>query len=75
MNKENTIITSLNASEYDAHKFNTEASLLGWAPGYIPESIETTLGNKLQFVLQSISEYAFKYTQISGCIELTVYND
>jgi len=48
---------------------------LRWPVGHIPTHIQTTLGNSLDFLYYKHDEDKFVYRQLSGCIELTVYND
>lgn len=68
-------ITSNDVDEYDTHKFTAWASDLRWPVGHIPTHVQTTLGNSLDFLIHNYDEDKFVYRQISGCIELTVYND
>lgn len=56
--------------------FSTEASTLGWRPGYTPHYVPTTLGNGLDFVLlRRDKDGTLHYRQSCGCIFLTVFND
>jgi hypothetical protein len=66
------------AYESQTHQFVTEASTLGWKPGYWPERIETAMGNGLPFLRGEQFRpglSAVTYYQANGCITLTVYND
>lgn len=62
-------------TEHCSFNYTAEASQLGWAPGFFPEVLETSLGNKLHFVRQSLTAEKAEYVQAGGCISLTVYND
>lgn len=68
-------VTAADVDEVELHVFATEASALGLAPGEVPRSLPTTLGNGLPFVLQSADDGAFEYRQQLGCIRLRVWND
>jgi hypothetical protein len=59
----------------DALVFSTDASELGWAPGYFPKSVETDLGNHRNLILIDLDENRARYAQDAGCIEVKVYND
>ncbi len=71
----NTYISRDQVSEYTAHSFSADASELRWAPGFFPESIKTNIGNGMVFIRESFDGFAMKYTQVCGCVTLTVYND
>jgi len=68
-------ITASQVEEVEAHRFIADASDLQWPPGYFPEVLDTSLGNKLPFYRVSLTAQAAKYEQHSGCISLTVLND
>ena len=51
------------------------ASDLRLPPGVVPRVIETTLGNRENFVLESANEDVFVYSQVAGCVRLHIYND
>lgn len=71
------VIDSSNATEYECHHFEAEASELGFPPGQFPIQIATRLGNKLDFhMLEArLPCGGVKYRQLAGCIELRVFND
>ena len=69
-----TKIDSTNAHEYECHHFIAGASMLELPPGNWPRTIETTLGNGQPFVRYSLDEAGAKYTQLLGCIHLSVLN-
>lgn len=67
-------------TETGPHDFVTEASTLGLKPGEWPKRLNTDLGNRLPFILKSVSAPAGEllyvtYVQAMGCIELKVFND
>lgn len=67
-------------SEHAPHKYVSEASDLGFAPGNWPRSIDTDLGNGLAFWLEyshvEDGDLQWRlYRQVGGCIELKVFND
>lgn len=68
-------ITRDNVQEHNAHQFSAEASELRWSPGYAPRELTTNLGNGLDFVKTDFDGDSWTYTQLGGCITLTVYND
>jgi hypothetical protein len=68
-------ITPNQVDEYDTCKFTAWASDLRWPVGHIPRQIQTTLGNGCYLYLKEADEDKFRYLQLGGCIELTVYND
>lgn len=71
-------ITSLNSDLPESHcsfRHTAEASELGLAPGFWPESMTTDLGNKMDFVLEKKAAGYTDYKQIGGCISLRVFND
>lgn len=70
-----TFITEFDVSEYEVGHFNVDASELGWPPGFVPRELTTSMGNKLPLELIRADGSAFVYQQLSGCIQLTVYND
>lgn len=70
-----SLITEKNSTEHSIHHFSTEASQLGLSPGYVPRFLETTLGNKQRFILDTADCNEFRYTQAHGCIILVIYND
>jgi hypothetical protein len=62
-------------TEFEPHKFCTEASSLGWKPGYWPSTIETDIGNGRPFLCVSVEDEAVHYKQEYGCCLLHVFND
>ena len=70
-------VKSYEITEIDFHKFATDASDLGWAPGFFPLEVNTDLGNKQPLILDPISSTPRKkvYNQTAGCISLLVFND
>ena len=61
--------------------FGVDASELGFRPGFAPRRIETSIGNKMPFMLIRIERnsegealYAY-YKQEFGELSLKVYND
>jgi hypothetical protein len=69
------MITSDMVTEFELHRFETEASQLRWPVGHFPKNLETTMGNGQLFVRQNLDEFCAKYRQVLGCIELIVWND
>lgn len=67
------MITQAEVSEVAVGEFATEASTLGFPPGRFPEKLETTLGNKQEFVLHTVTRFEAVYKQ--GRITLHVFND
>jgi hypothetical protein len=70
----------LGVTEFKPHQFSAEASTLGLAPGEWPESIHTTLGNGMPFMIDhhQVKDgqlWWVKYRQANGCITLLIYND
>lgn len=61
-------------------EYTAFASDIGIAPGPFPRTIETDLGNKLQFiamrkkVIDGDLQYV-RYEQALGCVTLFVFND
>lgn len=69
-------VTELNACETDAHRWVTEASTLRIRPGFVENSLPTSLGNGLPFRLSSVDDNGtVRYKQIGGCLTLLVFND
>ena len=68
-------ITREMVTEYETHKFVTEASQIGLPPGRFPRQIDTELGNRMAFILRSANDEAAQYAQANGCISLTILND
>jgi hypothetical protein len=74
-------ITRDNAFESDLHRWVTEASDLGLAPGDFPLSFNTTLGNGQPFYLSGGDKTAggdiagVRYRQGNGILSLLVIND
>lgn len=67
-------------TEYEVHRFVTEASDLGLRPGQWPSRIETNLGNGQPLVahrrIDHFGEFAgVEYRQLMGCIRVNVLND
>ena len=69
------MLTYAQVTETETHQFATEASTLGWKPGYWPKSIETDMGNKMPFNLVNFDGEVARYVQTCGCITLSVFND
>ena len=72
------IITSQNSFEFKVHEFCVDASEIGLPPGTWPETLETDLGNKLNFMRTSGRRLpcgGARYMQVCGCITLDVFND
>ena len=75
------MITRDNAYESSPHDFVTEASSLGWKPGFWPQQLPTTLGNGRDLVRDSSPTVeggdliGWRYYQMLGCIRLTILND
>ena len=67
------VITLDLVSEVSVGEFATEASTLGFPPGRFPEKLQTTLGNKQEFVLYIVTRFEAVYKQ--GRITLHVFND
>ncbi len=63
------------AHEYESGKFVTEASALGLGPGVFPATLQTNLGNGLNFVAYKKSPEKVVYRQELGSLLLTVFND
>ena len=63
-----------NCGETSIHQFTAFASDVGFPIGQWPHRAETTLGNKLPFILDDTGEGWAKYRQTCGCIRLTVFN-
>lgn len=61
--------------EHTTFHFVGEASELGWSPGFWPDQVDTNLGNGNPLELKQIDEERALYSQVAGCIEVTVYND
>jgi hypothetical protein len=61
--------------EDEVAEFSVEASCLGWPPGFVPERVETNLGNQRPLILVQTDAHAFYYEQELGCVSLTVFND
>lgn len=60
----------------DSHfRLFIEASTLGFKPNIWPEKIETTLGNKMPFVLQASFDGLCDYIQANGVLRLRIFND
>jgi hypothetical protein len=69
-------VTRPYVTEAEPHCFVAEASTLGFPIGGWPARLNTDLGNKLPFILRSVSDGNFaRYEQANGCITLTVFND
>jgi hypothetical protein len=62
-------------SEFEAHRFSTEASSLRWPVGYFPSEVATDLGNQQPLQLQRMDDYVAVYQQQAGCVQVLVYND
>jgi hypothetical protein len=60
---------------YDLYHYTAEASDLGWRPGFVPEVLQTDMGNGQPFRLAHVDEHRFMYRQLFGYLTLTVYND
>lgn len=71
------MIDYFNAIEAEVHLFVTEASTIDIAPGApAPAFLETKLGNKQPFMLQSrAADGTLRYLQQFGCLRLHVLND
>ena len=79
------MITADNASQvevtaYEHQRYCAYASDLGLAPGRWPQSLSTSLGNRLPFLYRSVQSFdgdvVFAvYEQANGCIELKIFND
>jgi hypothetical protein len=74
------IVNETSACETSAYTWVTEASTLGLAPGSVPLTLETTLGNGQPFNFVgseggSDCMTKFHYLQGNGCISLVVFND
>lgn len=75
-----TRITINDCVEAKPHHFVAEASTLGWKPGTWPDRVETDLGNRLPFILDTYETKDgdllwVRYQQANGCIGLRVFND
>lgn len=68
-------ITYEDVTEVECLKFVTSASDLGWAPGEVPQTAPTTLGNGKLLRCTGATPERFTYQQDFGCILLTVFND
>ena len=55
--------------------FIAEASELEWSPGFFPDKVDTDIGNQQPLVLKECNSQMALYSQVAGCIEVTVYND
>jgi hypothetical protein len=51
------------------------ASDMGIPVGQVPKRFTTSLGNRLDFILERASGEQFEYRQVAGCVTLVVYND
>jgi hypothetical protein len=70
-------ITEQDVSAPTSHcsfNYSAEASELGWRAGFFPEVLKTSLGNKMDLVLESLTAEQAVYSQVAGCISLVVYN-
>ena len=68
---EHIVSTGLNSQRY-----MVDASEIGLKPGEWPVNLDTTMGNRLPFVLSRVDEDENHiYEQMLGCIELVVLND
>lgn len=81
MNKK-PFVTSKECSETNIGVFTTEASTLGFPPGFWPETIDTDMGNKMAFHRRADPTLnlegdleGFVYLQIAGSLRLHVIND
>ena len=67
-------------TEDDVHRFTAFASDIDMRAGDFPPQVETTLGNGLPFIRESMYakngdiQYVM-YRQANGCITLKVFND
>lgn len=70
-----TKFTQEHVSHEDQFKFYADASSLGWKPGYVPRTLETTLGNgqTLQLCNEGLPK-SFHYSQPFGCIRVIIFN-
>lgn len=60
----------------DPFNLLTDASALGWPPGYWPKTIRATVGNSLDFRATAfLPDGGLRYEQVGGCITLDVLND
>lgn len=65
----------LEVSKSDHLSWVAFASDLRMPVGQVPRLIETNLGNKMDFVLDSANDDVFVYRQSAGCCRLFIYND
>lgn len=68
------------ATEFECHRFVTEASTIRLQPGEWPEAIETTIGNGQPFLLHTLKCTPLGiasaiYEQANGCVTLEITND
>jgi hypothetical protein len=64
--------------EIESHRFVTEASTLGWRPGFFPQVIAVKgneVGNGLAFAIEYRDESCSVYAQHNGVAKITVFND
>lgn len=62
-------------SQHSQFNYVAKASSLGWAPGFFPEVLETSLGNGRMLHRTSLDSGGAAYEQNVGCIKVTVLND
>jgi hypothetical protein len=67
-------ITTDQVTETSIHHFRTNASDLGWPPGFWPKVVPTTLGNQQPLVRDRITPHSMTYFQTAGCIQVEVFN-
>lgn len=69
-------VNSNETTEVAPHRFVTEASELGLAPGDWPTSLTTNMGNGQPFILRTRrADGSAVYEQRFGCLSLHVLND
>ena len=69
------MITSNDATEWEAHQWSVEASDLGLMGEQWPSRIPTTLGNTQPLALIRADRDSADYQQEMGIIKLTIFND
>jgi hypothetical protein len=75
LERNGTMVTREQVTEYDVHQFSAEASDLQLPVGKYPQQIPTNMGNGLPFILRSACDDYVIYRQANGCITLRVFND
>ncbi len=71
-----TTVTEKNAVPDTTINWTAFASDLQIPPGHVPQSLSTTLGNKLPFnLVRVLRDGSMVYFQQFGCIYLNVYAD